>query len=83
MSLLIERDLLQILVETWNGTSLLEVLCGVVGKTLSVELILEVLESKSVIEDLAIIGSRLALLERSCCCQSSEGDSGDLGVHLA
>jgi hypothetical protein len=62
MSSLIRRDLLDVVVKGRVITSIRKVLLSKVGKTLTIEVILKMLKSKSVVEDDSVVEARGTLL---------------------
>ena len=80
MSSLIARHLLDVGVESSVVTSIDKVLLAELSKSLAIELVLEVLESKRVVQDGGIIDS-ITLLKRGSSREGGSGNSreGELG----
>ena len=84
MSRLIARDSLDVVVKGGVVTSIGKVLLGEVGETLHVELVLEMLEGESIVENDTVVETRVALLDgRSGGGEASGSDSeGGREVHV-
>lgn len=83
MGLLIGGDLLQVGIEWVSEASTGEGSLGVVGKTVAVEGILQVLESQSIVEDITVVAS-LTRQDWSCGNGGSASDGGESngGTHV-
>lgn len=79
---LVRADSLDVVVESRVVTGGSKVGLGVVGKTLLVEGVLQVLEGKSILKDVGISGGRCALLSRSGSREASKGSDGGGVLHF-
>lgn len=80
VSLLVAGDLLQVVIERAGKTSLLEVLRAEGGQTQTVEVVLEVLQGKSIVEDVGISDAGTLLNWDSGSQSGEEGNEG--GPHV-
>jgi hypothetical protein len=84
VSSLITRNLLDVAVKGRVVTDIGKVLLGKVGETLEVELVLEMLKSKSVVEDDTVVDGGSTLLNSGSGGDKASGGEGKTGreVHF-